>query len=256
MSVKNNYVKDWCLINSQPRFLFLTYCYVKSRNWSYYEKDVNQIANSESHNYLNKTYFYKLSRPLIEFCRMWIFSWIKLSWHSWSMWDKIGWLSWFWQFLCEPFPSFNLKGFYYSYAWPCSLCEGRFCFCTGLISRKLCKFLTEFWTGSTSLSVLLLFPLLIIFLWLCMVFDSISSNIGEVLLIHSSANEFVFDDFNIHHGTDWLIPVELIDLVNPDIIFPSQMSLLTWLANCPTWILDCYSRNPAYLDFFLSFFWH
>ena len=75
------------------------------------------------------------------------------------------------------FLSFNFKGFYYSYAWFCGLCEGRFCFRTGLISKKLCKFLTEFWTGSTSLSALLLFPLLITFLWLCMVFDSISSNI-------------------------------------------------------------------------------
>ena len=29
----------------------------------------------------------------------------------------------------------------YSYAWSCSLCEGRTYFCTGLISRKLCRFL-------------------------------------------------------------------------------------------------------------------
>ena len=46
---------------------------------------------------------------------------------------------------------------------------------------------------------------------LCTVFDSISSNIDEVLLINPSANVFVFGDFNIHHkdwltysgGTDW-----------------------------------------------------
>ena len=38
---------------------------------------------------------------------------------------------------------------------------------------------------------------------LCMVVDSISSNIDEVLLINPSANVFVFGDFNIHHK-DWL----------------------------------------------------
>ena len=34
---------------------------------------------------------------------------------------------------------------------------------------------------------------------LCTVFDSISSNIDEVLLINPSANVFVFGDFNVHH---------------------------------------------------------
>ena len=38
---------------------------------------------------------------------------------------------------------------------------------------------------------------------LCTVFDSISSNIDEVLLINPFANVFVFGDFNIHHK-DWL----------------------------------------------------
>ena len=38
---------------------------------------------------------------------------------------------------------------------------------------------------------------------LCTVFDSVSSNIDEVLLINPSANVFVFGDFNIHHK-DWL----------------------------------------------------
>ena len=34
---------------------------------------------------------------------------------------------------------------------------------------------------------------------LCMVFDSISSNIDEVLSVNPSANVFVFRDFNVHH---------------------------------------------------------
>ena len=37
----------------------------------------------------------------------------------------------------------------------------------------------------------------------CTVFDSVSSNIDEVLSTNQSANAFVFGDFNIHHK-DWL----------------------------------------------------
>ena len=36
-----------------------------------------------------------------------------------------------------------------------------------------------------------------------MVFDSISSNIDEVLSVNPSANAFAFGDFNDHHK-DWL----------------------------------------------------
>ena len=38
---------------------------------------------------------------------------------------------------------------------------------------------------------------------LCTVFDSVSSNIDEVLSVNPSANVFVFGDFNVHHK-DWL----------------------------------------------------
>ena len=53
------------------------------------------------------------------------------------------------------------KKFCYSYAWSCTLCEGRISFCTGRIFRKLCGFLLMFSTGFTSKarSALLLFPL-------------------------------------------------------------------------------------------------
>ena len=58
-----------------------------------------------------------------------------------------------------------------------------------------------------------------------MVFDSMSSNIDEVLSNNPSANVFICEDFNVHHkdrltycgGTDQ--PGELI-------IFLSQMTLL------------------------------
>ena len=54
---------------------------------------------------------------------------------------------------------------------------------------------------------------------LCTVFDSISSNIDEVLLINPSANVFVFGDFNVIIRTGLPILVELIDLVYSVIIF-------------------------------------
>ena len=33
-----------------------------------------------------------------------------------------------------------------------------------------------------------------------MIFDSISSNIDEVLLVNPASNVFVFGDFNVHHN--------------------------------------------------------
>ena len=63
----------------------------------------------------------------------------------------------------EGLSSFNPKRFYYSYVWSCSSREGRTSFCTGLISRKLYRFVLMFLTSITSLNVLLLFPLLITF---------------------------------------------------------------------------------------------
>ena len=61
----------------------------------------------------------------------------------------------------------------------------------------------------------------------CTVFDSVSSNIDEVLSINQSANAFVFEDFNIHHK-DWLTRIFL------------------------TRIPYCGSHSPALLDFLLS----
>ena len=60
-----------------------------------------------------------------------------------------------------------------------------------------------FSTGFTAPSILLLFQYLSPSSSLCTVFQSISSNIDEVLLLNPSANVFVFVDFNLHHK-DWL----------------------------------------------------
>ena len=133
---------------------------------------------------------------------MWIFPWIRLSWNSCSMWEKLGWHNWFWQFLCEGLSFFNPKRFSYSYAWSCSLCEGMTSFCMRLISRKLCGFLLCF-------RLALLTQVFSFFNYrspsssLCTIFDAISSDIYEILSISPSANAFVFGDFNVHRK-DWL----------------------------------------------------
>ena len=78
---------------------------------------------------------------------------------------------------------------------------------------------------------------------LCIVFDYISSNIDEVLLINPSANLFFFGDFNVHHK-DWLTYSGGTDR-------PSQMTLLRWLS----FLLGsagCDSHSLALLDLFLS----
>ena len=59
-----------------------------------------------------------------------------------------------------------------------------------------------FWVGFPSVSYLF-FLYWSPFLSLCIVFDSVSFNVHEVLYINPSANVFFFGDFNIHHE-DWL----------------------------------------------------
>ena len=74
------------------------------------------------------------------------------------------------------------------------------------------------------------------------VFDSISSSIDKVLSINSSANVFVFGDFNVRHK-DWLTYSGGTDISND----------LTQMVNFSTRIPDCDFHGPALLDLFLSF---
>ena len=90
------------------------------------------------------------------------------------------------------------------------------------------------------------------FLSLCTVFDSVSSNIDEVLSINPSANVFVFGDFNDHHR-DWLTYYGGTDRPGELYYNFSISNDLTQIVNFPTWIPDCDSHSPALLDFF-SFF--
>ena len=86
---------------------------------------------------------------------------------------------------------------------------------------------------------------------LCTVFDSISSNIDEVLSINPSANDFIFEDFNVHHK-DWLTYSGGTDRPGELCYNFSISNDLTQMVNFPTRIPDCDSHSPALLDLFLS----
>ena len=87
--------------------------------------------------------------------------------------------------------------------------------------------------------------------YLCTVFDSISSNIDEVLSINPSANIFVFGDFNFHHK-DWLTYSGGTDQPGELCCNFSITNDLTQMVNFPTRIPDCDSHRPALLDLLLS----
>ena len=86
---------------------------------------------------------------------------------------------------------------------------------------------------------------------LCTVFDSISSNIDEVLSINPSANVLVVGDFNVHHK-DWLTYSGGTDRPGELCYNFSISNDLTQIVNFPTRIPDCDSHSPALLDLFIS----
>ena len=85
----------------------------------------------------------------------------------------------------------------------------------------------------------------------CTVFDSVSSNIDEVLSINPSANVFVFGDFNVHHK-DWLTYSSGAGQPGELYYNFSISNDLTQIIDFPTRIPDCDSHSPALLDLFLS----
>ena len=84
-----------------------------------------------------------------------------------------------------------------------------------------------------------------------MVFDSISSNIDEILSIKPSANVFVFGDFNFHYE-DWLTYSGGTNRPGELCYNFSISNDLTQMVNFPTRIPDCDSHSPVLLDLFLS----
>ena len=117
-----------------------------------------------------------------------------------------------------------------------------------------------FLTGFTTLSKYWLYftlPQCLTFLYwspslsLCTVFDSISSNIDEVLSINPSPNVFVFGDFSIQYK-DWLAYSGGTDRPG-ELCYNFSISIdLTQMVNFPTQIPDCDSQSPALSGLFLS----
>ena len=166
-----NYFKDYCHMNSKPNFLFLTY----------FPTELSKGCKSDN--------FESRSSPKLGFKNNWGLSLNFVECESFLKSDSPDIPA-----LCETnFDDSNdsgnfsvrsyLKGFYYWYALSSSFCD--------FLGSYLC-----FWLHSVSYFFLLYCSPS---LFLCMVFDSISSNIDEVLSINPSANVLVFRYFHIYH---------------------------------------------------------
>ena len=86
---------------------------------------------------------------------------------------------------------------------------------------------------------------------LCIIIDSVSPNIYEVLSINPSANVFVFGDFNIHHK-DWLTYSGGTDRSDQLYYNFSLSNYLTQMVTIPTCFSGCDSHTPALLHLFIS----
>ena len=86
---------------------------------------------------------------------------------------------------------------------------------------------------------------------LCMVFESVSSNIDEVLSINHLLMFLSLETFNVHHK-DWLTYSSGTDRPGELCYNFSISNDLSQMVNFPTRIPDCDSHSPALLDLFLS----
>ena len=78
-----------------------------------------------------------------------------------------------------------------------------------------------------------------------MVFDSVSSNIYEILSISPSVDVFVFGDFNVHHK-DWLTYSGGTDRPGELCYNFSISNDLTQMINFRSWIPDCDLHSPVF----------
>ena len=69
--------------------------------------------------------------------------------------------------------------------------------------------------------------------------------------INNQSNVFVFGDFNVHHK-DWFTYSGRTDRSGELCHFFTISNDLTQMINFPTWITDCDSHSPAFLDLFIS----
>ena len=122
-----------------------------------------------------------------------------------------------------------------------------------LISRKLYVLLLMFSACFTSLTTLLLFPLLITSLSLCTVFDFVLSNIDEFLSINPSPKCVFFGDFKTYTHLRILALSYSggTDRAGKLCYNFSISNEFTQMVNFPTWIPDCNSHSSGLFDVFL-----
>ena len=87
--------------------------------------------------------------------------------------------------------------------------------------------------------------------YLCTVFDSVSSNINDVLSINPSANVFIFGDFNAS-DKNWLTYSGGTDRPGELCYIFSISDDFAHMVNFPARIAHCGFCSPAILDLFLS----
>ena len=105
------------------------------------------------------------------------------------------------------------------------------------------------WLFFTQCHLFFFYPSSSLSLWT--VFDSLSSNIDEVLSINPSTNVFVFGDFNANHK-DWLAYSGGSDRPGEVCYNFSISHDLTQTVSFDKRIPDCVSESPTFLDSFLS----
>ena len=120
------------------------------------------------------------------------------------------------------------------------------------LSLQNCRTFLVLSSDFTSFSSLLLFLYQSPSSSLCTIFDSISSNIDDVLLINPSANVFVLGDFNLYHK-DGITYSGRTDRPSELCYNFSISNDLTQLVNFPTRIPNCESHSPVLLVLFISF---
>ena len=209
--------------------------------------NVNQII-------LNCTTFWSLAlRIFVAFIRILLITNLSLNQTllTFLLCVRLTWMTQLWQILCERLSSFNLKRFWYSYAWSRSLCEARTSLCMGTYLQKTLQILTCFRFALLHSVSYFFFPYRSLFLSLWTIFDSISSNIDEVLSINPSTIVFVFRDFNVHHK-DWLTYSGGTDRPGELWYNFSISNDLTQMVNISSQIPDCDCHSPALLDLFIS----
>ena len=193
-------------------------------------------------------------RPSFKFCWFWIFPWMKLSWHFCSMWDKPGWLNWFWQFVCERLPSLIHKdSSTHMHGLTVYVKEG-LPFAQDLSLENSADSYLCFWLALLHLVSHFFFFYQPPSSSLCMIFYSTSSNIDEVLSVNPSANAFVFKDFNIHHmdWDTWQVLCEALSFFNPKGFYDSYAWSYSLCERRTSFCLGIISRK---LSEFLPMFW-